>query len=74
MINRLTAIVGGSSSTDIATGIRPWLGKEAALALLDTAGASAPSLIVLDVTDQARARRFVTSAGAAPVPHTTASG
>ena len=67
VISRLSAIVGGSSSVDFATGIRPWLGKEAAFALLDTPGASAPSLIVLDVSNLARARRFVSGAGAAPV-------
>ena len=66
-VSRLTAIVGGSSSVDFATGIRPWLGKEAAFALLDTPGASAPSLIVLDVSSRTRAQRFLISAGAAPV-------
>ncbi len=66
-VSRLTAIVGGSSSVDFATGIRPWLGKEAAFALLDTPGASAPSLIVLDVSSRKRAQRFLVSAGAAPV-------
>jgi hypothetical protein len=66
-ISRLTAIVGGGGSVDFATGIRPWLGKEAAFALLDTPGASAPSLIVLDVSNLARARRFVSGAGATPV-------
>ena len=66
-ISRLSAIVGGSSSVDFATGIRPWLGKEAAFALLDTPGASAPSLIVLEVSSLARARRFVSGAGARPV-------
>ena len=67
-VNRLTAIVGGgSSSGDFATGIRPWLGREAALAVLDTPGGSAPTLIVLDVSSRARALRFVTGAGAAPV-------
>jgi hypothetical protein len=67
-ISRLTAIVGGgSSSADFSTGIRPWLGREAALAVLDTPGASAPSLIVLDVANRARALRFVRGAGASPV-------
>ena len=66
-ISRLSAIVGGSSSVDFATGIRPWLGKEVAFALLDTSGASAPSLIVLDVSNMARARRFVSGAGARSV-------
>ncbi len=63
----MSAIVGGSSSVDFATGIRPWLGKEAALALLDTQGASAPSLLVLDVSNRPRAQRFLTRAGAAAV-------
>jgi Protein of unknown function (DUF3352) len=55
-INRVTAIVGGGSSTvDSTTGIRPWLGREAAFAVLDTATGSAPSLIVLDVANRARA-------------------
>ncbi len=66
-VSRLTAIVGGSSSVDFATGIRPWLGKEAAFALLDTPGASAPSLIVLDVSSRKGAQRFLVSAGASPV-------
>jgi hypothetical protein len=67
-INRLTAIVGGGSTKpDFATGIRPWLGREAAFAVLDTRGGSAPSLIVLDVANRGRALRFVTGAGAAPV-------
>jgi hypothetical protein len=67
-VKRLTAIVGGgSSSADFATDIRPWLGREAALAVLDTPGGSAPTLIVLDVSSRARALRFVTGAGAAPV-------
>jgi len=67
-INRVTAIVGGGSSTvDSTTGIRPWLGREAAFAVLDTATGSAPSLIVLDVANRARALRFLTGAGATPV-------
>jgi hypothetical protein len=67
-INRVTAIVGGgSSSADFDTGIRPWLGREAAFAVLDTPSGSAPSLIVLDVANRARALRFVTGAGATPV-------
>ena len=66
-ISRLSAIVGGSSSVDFATSIRPWLGKEAAFALLDAPGASAPSLIVLDVSSRTRAQQFLARAGAAPV-------
>jgi len=44
----------------------PWLGREAAFALLDTSGSSAGSLIVLDVRNRARAERYLTAAGAAP--------
>src|SRR6516165_5165048 len=33
-LNRLRALVGGSGPADFATAIRPWLGKEAALALI----------------------------------------
>src|SRR5688572_17907468 len=39
--------------------VRPWLGDEAALALLNTPGATAGSLIVLDVTDRRRAEAFL---------------
>ena len=44
----------------------PWLGREAAFALLDTAGSSAGSLIVLDVRSRARAEGYVAGAGAVP--------
>ena len=67
-INRLSAIVvGGSGSVDFATGIRPWLGREAAFAVLDTQGGSAPSLIMLAVSSRPRAQRILTGVGAAPV-------
>ena len=46
---RLSAIAGGGSSANFATDIRPWLGKEAAFALMNTTSSSAGSLIVLDV-------------------------
>jgi hypothetical protein len=64
----LGSAIGSSTPVDFATDIRPWLGKEAALAVLDTASSTAGTLIVLDVTDQAKARAFLTRAGA------TASG
>ncbi len=65
-ISRLIAIVGGGSSVDFASRIEPWLGNEAALALLDTTTSTAGSLIVLDVSNESRARAFVRSAGATP--------
>jgi hypothetical protein len=57
-----TRIPGGPFSTRI----RPWLGKEAALALLNTTSTTAGTLIVLDVADRARARSFLSQIGAAP--------
>jgi hypothetical protein len=66
-LNRLDAIVGGSSSPDFANGIRPWLGNEASLALLPAgATSSAQPLVVLAVARPSRARSFVTGDGAVP--------
>jgi hypothetical protein len=45
-------------------GVRPWLGKEAALALLDTPAGTA-RLIVLDVANRAGARAFLRRRGIA---------
>jgi uncharacterized protein DUF3352 len=64
LTGRVGAIAGGGTTVDFATDIRPWLGREAAFALLDTPGSTARSLIVLDVARPARARRFVLGAGA----------
>ena len=61
---RLAAIAGGSASASWATEIRPWLGREAALAFLNTPTATADSLLVLDVADHARARAFALRSGA----------
>lgn len=65
---RLEAILGGSRSGGLsfASNVRPWLGKEAALAVLDTPGRSAGSLVVLDVRAPAAARRLLASVGARP--------
>ena len=52
-LNRLGALVGAGGAADFATGVRPWLGKEAALALIPAADGTTQSLVVLDV---ARAR------------------
>jgi hypothetical protein len=57
--NRLERVLGGDGQ------VRSWLGKEAALAVLPSAGASAPTLLVLDVSDRARAQAYLSSAGAA---------
>jgi hypothetical protein len=62
VVDRLGAIVGGSGN--FANEVRPWLGNEAAFALLPTPDGSASMLIVLGVKKAARARAFVTRAGA----------
>lgn len=65
--NRLSALVGGGKSgIDYSRDIRPWLGKEAALALLNTTGTTAGSEIILDVSNHAAAQTFLSDAGAAP--------
>lgn len=63
--NRLSALVGDSASGGWAA-IRPWLGREAAFAALNTTTASAGSLIVLDVARADLARRYLSRAGATP--------
>ncbi len=69
--NRLGAILsrpGAPVGTfDFARDVRPWLGKEAAFALLNTPSTTAGSLIVLDVRDRARAQAFLDRSGATPV-------
>lgn len=66
LTGRLDAILSGSSgaTVDFSTQVRPWLGKEAALAVLDTASSTAGSLIVLDVRDRRRVRAFLAGVGA----------
>ncbi len=61
---RLDGLAGGASSLSFSSDIRPWLGNEAALALLNTTSATAGSLIVLDVRDHSRAQSFLSQAGA----------
>ena len=65
-LNRLGALVGAGGAADFATGVRPWLGKEAALALIAGPNGTTQSLVVLDVARRARAQAFVRSAGASP--------
>jgi hypothetical protein len=56
LTSRLSAITG----TPFATQIKPWLGSEVAVALVPE-GASADELIVLQASDRARARAFLTT-------------
>ncbi|HJS93971.1 MAG TPA: DUF3352 domain-containing protein, partial [Solirubrobacteraceae bacterium] len=65
-LNRLDALVGGSSSADFATQVRPWLGKQASVALIAGPEGSVQPLVVLEVAQAARARAFVNRAGATP--------
>jgi Protein of unknown function (DUF3352) len=65
VVNRLGRAIGGGAKLDFDSQVRPWLGAEAALAVLPSTGASAPTLLVLDVSNRARARAFLSSAGAA---------
>ena len=64
VVDRLDAILGGGAALSYARDIRPWIGKEAALALLDTTSSSAGSLIVVDVRDRSRAQALLRRAGA----------
>jgi hypothetical protein len=63
-LNRLRSVVAGTSSADFATQIRPWLGKQASLALIARPNGTAQTLVVLEVAQAARARAFVQRAGA----------
>ncbi|MGZ4185255.1 MAG: DUF3352 domain-containing protein [Solirubrobacteraceae bacterium] len=64
VVDRVDAILGGGAALNYARDVRPWIGKEAALALLDTTSATADSLIVLDVRDRSRAQALLRRAGA----------
>jgi Protein of unknown function (DUF3352) len=64
VVDRLDAILGGGATLNYARDVRPWIGKEAALALLDTTSSSAGSLIVLDVRDRGRAQALLRRTGA----------
>ena len=64
VVDRLDAILGGGATLNYARDVRPWIGKEAALALLDTTSSSAGSLIVLDVRDRGRVQALLRRTGA----------
>ncbi len=63
-LGSLAATNPSAGAVDFATDIRPWLGAEAAVSLLNTSTSTAGSLIVLDVRDQGRARSFLGRFGA----------
>jgi hypothetical protein len=67
---RLGAILtrpGAPAGTFDFSDVRPWLGSEAAFALLNTASTTAGSLILLDVRSRPRAQAFLAGGGATPV-------
>jgi hypothetical protein len=61
------SLLGSRTPVDFAGDVRPWLGKEASLAVLDTSTSTAGMLLVLDVSDRSRARAFLTRSGVSPV-------
>jgi hypothetical protein len=63
---RLGSEFAASGSVSFATDIRPWLGRDAAVALLDNGTSAAAPLIVLDVANHARAQAFLAQIGARP--------
>jgi hypothetical protein len=60
----LREVAGGRDPAQLEVGVRSWLGHEAALALLPD-GATATSLVLLQVADRAGAEAFLASAGSA---------
>jgi hypothetical protein len=63
LLRRLSAAGPGVS---FERDVEPWLGDEAALALLTTRGTTAGSLVVLDVRDRRAAQRFLARVGGPP--------
>jgi Protein of unknown function (DUF3352) len=69
VLNRLDAVLAGGAGGNFPRELRPWLGKEAALALIRSPGglsSSVSTLLVLGVSNRARAEAFLRSAGAIP--------
>jgi hypothetical protein len=66
LTTRLGTLLSGSdrAGVDFSAQVRPWLGREAAFALLNSSSSTAGSLVVLDVRNRARASAFLRSAGA----------
>lgn len=63
---RLAEIAGGGAKVSYESDIRPWLGKEAAIAFLGTRTSTAGSEIVLSVSDHRAAQQFLSRVGAKP--------
>ncbi|MDQ6604925.1 MAG: DUF3352 domain-containing protein [Actinomycetota bacterium] len=79
---RLGLLAGGSASGAFGSSVKPWLGNEAAIALLSAPTATPASLLMLDVRDRGQAQAFLSRAGArrassyrgTPLLHTTTGG
>jgi len=68
---------GRAVTADFDTDIRPWLGKDAAIALFDTTGPTPGELIVVGVSDLRAAERFLATVptdGTASYEGTTITG
>ena len=55
----LKRLSGGQGDVDAGKDVGPWLGDEAAFALMDTGNETAGSLIAVEVTDKEKARGFL---------------
>lgn len=62
---RIGAVLAGGHRIDFTRQVLPWVGHEAAVALLNTRTSSADALIILNVGNAARARAFLHQEGAA---------
>jgi hypothetical protein len=66
LTRRLDGLAAGGGRVDFQRDIRPWLGEEAALALLGAQTSTAGSIVILDIRNEARSRAFITTRAAAP--------
>ena len=55
----LQRLAGAEKGVDAERDVAPWLGDEAAFALIDTGQSAAGSLVAVEVTDEDRARTFL---------------
>ncbi len=65
-LGRLDQVLAGGRAVDYSSQVAPWIGRAAALALLDTTTSTAGSIVVAEVADRGRARRFLRAEGARP--------
>jgi len=55
----LQRLAGDDKPVDAEKDVTPWLGDEAAVALMDTGTATAGSIVAIEVTDEEQAREFL---------------